>query len=173
MKNKIDKVSIILPYFRKKKFLNKSLNSALTQTYPNKEIIIIFDDHDEKELNFVKKIISKYENIKLINNKKNLGVSRSRNIGIASSTGKYIAFLDCDDFWIKNKLQLQIKFMKNKSINFSHTDYQIIDRNDNILGKMKIQKKLFYKDLLKSCDIGVFTQLGIILDTLIPYSRNS
>ena len=53
---------------------------------------------------------------------------RSRNIGIASSTGKYIAFLDCDDFWIKNKLQLQIKFMKNKNINFSPTDYQIIDK---------------------------------------------
>ena len=166
MKNKIDKVSIILPYFRKKKFLNKSLNSALTQTYPNKEIIIIFDDHNENELNFVKKIISKYENIKLINNKKNLGVSRSRNIGIASSTGKYIAFLDCDDFWIKNKLQLQIKFMKNKSINFSHTDYQIIDRNDNILGKMKIQKKLFYKDLLKSCDIGLSTV--IIKKKILP-----
>ena len=65
MKNKIDKVSIILPYFRKKKFLNKSLNSALTQTYPNKEIIIIFDDHNENELNFVKKIISKYEKYKI------------------------------------------------------------------------------------------------------------
>ena len=45
----------------------------------------------------------------------------------------------------KNKLQLQIKFMKNKSINFSHTDYQIIDRNDNILGKMKIQKNCSIK----------------------------
>ena len=154
---KIDKVSIILPYFKKKKFFKKCLNSVMRQKYSNKEIIIIFDDDDLQELSYIKNVISKHKNIKLINNRKNLGVAKSRNIGIAFSRGKYIAFLDCDDFWVKNKLRLQIEFMKNKNINFSHTDYQIIDKDDNPLGKMIIKKNLFYNDLLRSCDIGLST----------------
>ena len=166
MKKEADKVSIILPYYKKKKFFNKCLNSALNQSYSNKEVIIIFDDDDIQELKFIKSSILKYKNIKLINNKKNLGVSKSRNKGIASSKGKYIAFLDCDDFWKKNKLKFQIQLMKKKNINFSHTDYEIIDKNDNILGKMKIQKRISYKGLLKSCDIGLSTV--IVKKNILP-----
>lgn len=166
MKNKIDKISVILPYYKKKKYFNKCLNSAINQTYSNKEIIIIFDDNEIKELNFIKNKISKFRNIKLIVNNKNLGVSRSRNIGISSSRGKYIAFLDSDDLWKKNKLELQMKFMKKENINFSHTDYEIIDKNDNPSGKMIIKKKLSYKNLLKSCDIGLSTV--IVKKSILP-----
>ncbi len=157
MKNKIDKVSIILPYYKKKKFFAESLKSAINQTYPNKEIIVIFDDNDLSELDFVKNKISKHRNIKLINNNENFGASKSRNIGIALSNGKYIAFLDCDDLWSKNKLKLQIEFMKKKNISFSHTNYEIIDKDDCNIGKMIIKKKLSHKSLLKSCDIGLST----------------
>ena len=56
--------------------------------------------------------------------------------------------------------------MKKKNINFSHTDYEIIDKNDNRLGKMEIQKKIFYTDLLKSCDIGLSTV--IVKKNILP-----
>ena len=115
-----DKVTVILPYYKKKIFFTKSFISAINQTYKNTEIIIIYDDKNKKDLKFIKETISNYKNTRLIINSKNLGVSKSRNKGISLAKGKYIAFLDSDDVWKKNKLELQINFMKKKKLIF-HT----------------------------------------------------
>jgi glycosyltransferase involved in cell wall biosynthesis len=101
------KVSIIMPYFNKSSFFEEAYHSVLNQNYSNIEIIIIYDDHNLTELSFVKKIINNRKNTILIINKKNYGVGFSRNIGINRSKGFYIAFLDCDDVWKKNKLRNQ------------------------------------------------------------------
>ena len=150
-------VSIIIPYFKKKKYFLKSFFSAYNQSFKNKEIIIIYDDEDKDELDFVKKSIHRFKNIKLIINKKNLGVGISRNKGIKLSKGKYIAFLDSDDIWHKNKLRKQINFMKNKNVGISHTTYEKIDENGVKIGKYIAKKKLSYQQLLNSCDIGLST----------------
>ena len=105
------KVSIIIPYYRKKFFFRSTFRSITSQSYKNYEIIIIYDDPDLSELNFIKKIINKKKNIRILINKKNLGVARSRNKGIKNSKGDYIAFIDSDDIWVKNKLKEQI-FLK-------------------------------------------------------------
>lgn len=156
MKNK-NKVTIILPYFKKKKFFKKSINSVFAQTYKDTEIIVVYDDEIQDELPFVKNLLNKKKNIKLIVNKKNIGVGKSRNKALKISKGEYIAFLDCDDFWNKNKLKSQINFMKKNNLLFSHTNYFIINETGKKIGKMNIEKKLTYQDLLKSCDIGLST----------------
>ena len=150
-------VSVIMPYYKKKLFFKKSLESVLLQKYQNIEIIIIYDDNDINELNYIKKIIGKNSKIKLLLNKKNYGVSYSRNLGIKHAKGEYIAFLDCDDYWHKSKLIAQLKFMKKNQCNFSFTSYSIIDENNNITGKWKAKKKIEYKDLKFTCDIGLST----------------
>jgi glycosyltransferase involved in cell wall biosynthesis len=93
-------------------------------------IIIIFDDDNKDDLYFIKDLIKNNKKIKLIINSKNLGVGKSRNIGIKFSTGSYVSFLDSDDCWHKNKLKYQYKFMKKNNYNFSHTAYLIIDENN-------------------------------------------
>tara|TARA_B100000795_G_C22781430_1_gene432497 strand:+ start:1103 stop:1858 length:756 start_codon:yes stop_codon:yes gene_type:complete len=148
-------VSIIMPYFKKKRYFKKSINSALNQTYKNFEILIIYDDDNKKDLNYVMSFKKIDERIKVLVNPRNLGAGYSRNKGIENSKGHYIAFLDCDDYWYKNKLKKQITFMNNKKLDISHTGYDVIDDKDNIIGKMQIQKKLTYSDLLKSCDVGL------------------
>ena len=150
-------VSVIIPYHKKKFYFEKTINSILNQKYKNFEIILIYDDNNLEELDFLKKIKKNFKNIKLIINKKNIGAGLSRNKGILLSRGTYIAFCDADDIWKKNKLNLQIKFMRKYNLNFSHTNYFIIDKNEKKIGKFKVKSKIEYQDLLKSCDIGLST----------------
>ena len=150
-------VSVIMPYFKKKKFFKKAYFSALNQKIKNLEIIIIYDDEDCAEINYVKKIINKRKNTILIINKKNLGVAASRNIGIYKSKGYYISFLDCDDVWKPNKLKYQINYMKKNNLDISYTSYSVINEFGRKLYNVDIKNKITYKDLLKSCDIGLTT----------------
>ena len=155
----MDLISVIMPFYKKREYFKQSLLSVINQTYQNIEIIIIFDDNYNSDIEFIQKFLDLDKRIKLIDNKKNLGVATSRNKGIEISKGDYVAFLDCDDYWDKNKLEKQYNFMCNNKILFSHTTYQIINTKNEIIGKNVIKKQLSYKDLINSCDIGLSTVL--------------
>ena len=153
----MDLVSVIIPYYKKRKFILETLDSVVNQSYKNLEIIIIYDDVNKTDLDFIKKITKKDNRIKIIENDKKMGAGRSRNIGIYQSKGKYIAFLDADDIWHLDKLKKQIDFMKQYKYSISHTSYSIINENKDILGK-RVAKNFFkLSELLKSCDIGTST----------------
>ena len=94
--------------------MKQSIESVLNQTYSNFEIIIIYDDTDIEDLNYINEIKKLDKRIKIIQNQKNIGAGYSRNIGMSESRGDYIAFLDCDDCWQKEKLSKQLKFMQEK-----------------------------------------------------------
>ena len=150
-------VSVIIPYYRKKQYISRALKSVTNQTYKKLEIIIIYDDSNKSDLKFIKYISSKDKRIKIFVNKKNLGAGLSRNVGIKKSKGKYIAFLDADDLWYKNKIDHQIKYMIKKGISFSQTSYSIINKQNIIISKRYAKDFLSFKDLIKSCDIGLST----------------
>ena len=150
-------ISIIIPYYKKKLFISKTLKTILNQSYKNFEIIIIYDDLDLFEFKYLNKISKKDKRIKIFKNKKNLGVSKSRNIGVKKSKGKYIAFIDADDLWKKNKLETQIQIMEKNKHMISHTEYEIINKDNNIIGYMPIKESLEYNKLIYSCDIGLST----------------
>ena len=115
-------VSVVIPYFKKKNYIENALNSVLSQTYNNLEIILIYDDESKIDLDLIKELSYRDKRIELIINSKNLGAGESRNIGVNSSNGEYCAFLDSDDTWHPQKIELQLNFMK---------------RNDHILIQMR------------------------------------
>ncbi len=154
MKKNIPYVSIIVTYYKKKLFFERTINSILNQTYKNFEVIVVYDDWDKSELNFVKEVLNKIPKYKIIVNKKNIGAGFSRNKGVHFAKGDYIAFCDADDLWHKNKLEIQISYMKKNKLNFSHTSYKIINYYGKIIGKFRIKNELNYQFLLRSCDIA-------------------
>ena len=99
-------VSIIIPYYKKKSYIEQTLKSILKQKYKYFEILIIYDDNSKKDLPFLKTLKKKDKRIKLFINKKNIGAGMSRNKGIKLSKGKYIAFIDADDLWHPQKLKI-------------------------------------------------------------------
>jgi len=152
----MDLVSIITPYYKKKKYIELTINSVLQQTYKNFELIIIYDDQNKEDLNLLKNLTKKDKRIKLYINKKNLGAGRSRNKGIKLCQGSLIAFLDADDLWTRNKLKKQIFFMKKNLFDISHTSYHIINSDNKIIGN-RLAKDMNHKLLLSSCNIGLST----------------
>ncbi len=131
---------------------------------------MIYDDEDQTDLQYINKLKLLDKRISIIINRKNLGAGFSRNKGINNSKGKYIAFIDADDIWKKNKLALQIEYMKKKNILISHTSYSIInEKNTQIIGTRIARDFYNIQDLLKSCDIGLST---VLLDRKI-FSVNS
>ena len=150
-------VSIIIPFYKKKKFIKNTIDSVANQTYRNYEVIFVYDDPNKEDFILVKKFLKKIKKKKIIFNKKNLGAGYSRNVGIKNSSGKFIAFLDADDIWNKNKLKTQLKFMKKKNSSFSFTSYNIIDQGNNKIQTVKAKNSLIYKNLIDSCDIGLST----------------
>jgi teichuronic acid biosynthesis glycosyltransferase TuaG len=146
-----------MPYYNKRNYVAQSINSILDQTYQNFEIIIVYDDVKKTDINFIKSISKIDKRIKVIYNKKNIGAGPSRNLAIKNSRGVYLAFLDCDDLWHKNKLKRQLQFMRKKKADFSHTSYDLIDANGIKLSKRIAKPGLNYENLIKSCDIGLST----------------
>ena len=163
-------VSVIMPYFKKKEYVEKSILSVINQSYKNLELIIIYDDESMDDFEYISKICNKFKNIKIIKNIKNLGAGESRNIGIKSATGDLVAFIDADDFWYEEKLEKQINFLKKNNYKFIFCNY--IKKSQNSEKEVVCKKKyLGYSNLLKSCDIGLSTVLietNLIKKNLFP-----
>jgi teichuronic acid biosynthesis glycosyltransferase TuaG len=149
-------ISIIMPYYRKIDTVNRSIKSVVNQTYKKFELIIIYDDNDLEEYYKIKNFIKNNKKIKLIKNKKNIGAGKSRNIGIKNCNGNIITFIDSDDTWHPQKLRKQLNFLDKNNYNFIFCGYKKILKKKSIKVTTK-SKYLDYKDLLKSCEIGLST----------------
>jgi teichuronic acid biosynthesis glycosyltransferase TuaG len=150
-------ISIIIPFYKKKDYIDQTVNSIFKQSYKNFELILIYDDPDKSDLKYVKKILKKIKRKKIIINSHNIGAGLSRNLGILKAKGRYISFIDGDDIWKKDKLKNQILFMLDKKLDFCFTSYSIINKKNTIIKFIKAKKYIDYKDLIKSCDIGLST----------------
>ena len=157
MKYKKNLISVIITYYKKKKFIKKTLNSILTQNYHSYEIIFVYDDSNKEDLKYIKKLLEQFGSKKIIINKKNLGVAKSRNLAINFCKGEFITFIDSDDIWKKNKLSYQIKFMKKNSSLISFTSYDLINEIGKFIKKNLVLIDPDYRTLSKSNFIGLST----------------
>lgn len=155
-------VSIITPSYNSSKFIEDCIKSVISQTYLEWEMIIVDDCSTDESKSLIKKYSKKDKRIKTFFLEENVGAAVARNIAIRESKGKYIAFLDSDDLWKKNKLEEQLCFMISNDISFSFTSYQPISENGfEKYSVVEVPKEIDYHSYLKNTIIGCLT---VIID---------
>ena len=158
---KEDLVSIIVPVYNVEAFIEETIKSVLNQTYKKWELILVNDKSNDKSADIISENYLQ-DNIRLINLEKNSGAAIARNVGIEEAKGKYIAFLDADDLWQKEKLEKQIKFAKKNNYDFTFTGYEFMNENGKKTGKIvNVPETLSYKQALKNT---VISTSGVILN---------
>lgn len=153
-------ISVIVPTYRRKpELISRAITSILSQTYSNIELIVVDDSPESfKNRKDVQNYLSRIgdDRISYIKHDINRGANKARNTGIEASNGEFIAFLDDDDEWLPEKLELQIEKFDNKNIALVYCQAVIIDEMDGsvrpILNQLK--KGKHYYDLLKQNFIG-------------------
>lgn len=149
-------VSVIMPNYNGEKYLSQSIQSVIDQTYTNWELLFVDDCSTDKSLDKVSSFGD--ERIKVFKNQENQGAAISRNVAINEAKGKWIAFLDSDDIWMPNKLEMQLSYMHNNDISFSFSDYEVIDEGNKVISTFKPRLDICtYKDILKHNHIGCLT----------------
>jgi teichuronic acid biosynthesis glycosyltransferase TuaG len=152
-----DLVSIITPSYNSSKFISQTIESVLSQTYQEWEMIIVDDASPDNANEIIVKYIKKDSRIKLAKLEKNSGPAVARNRATEEAKGKYIAFLDSDDIWLPNKLEKQIKFMNHNKLAVTYCSYKTIDESGGLINTRIVKNHITYQDMLKSNHIGNLT----------------
>ena len=154
MKEKQKLVSIILNCFNGEKYLKDALETVVNQTYNNWELVF----WDNKSNDGSKKMLELYGSKKFKYYRSNVHTPlyEARNSALRECKGEYIAFIDADDYWKKDKISKQLIFMKKKKSDISHTSYNIINESGKKISS-RIAKNQSFLKLIQSCDIGLST----------------
>lgn len=154
-------VSIVVPVYNAARVLDETISSVKDQSYKDTELILVDDGSCDESRQVIEKHLC--DRIKLLDNRFGKGAAGARNTGIDAATGRYIAFIDADDKWMRDKLSRQIAFMNEKDAAFSFTGYEFADEKCNGLGRIvRVPEKLTYKEALKNTTIFTST---VIFDT--------
>lgn len=147
------KVSVVIATYNGEKYICEQLDSILNQTYPVFEILIKDDCSIDHTISIVKRYQKKYPNIRLIENKKNIGVWTNFLEGFYLVTGEYIAYCDQDDIWLPNRIERMIPFMKGR--NMVYCNSSVCDEKGNILYSLR-EKTQFVTEIVSMFDLQVW-----------------
>lgn len=170
-------VSVIMPSFRSERHIESSIRSVLKQTYQNWELIVADGGSNDRTLDIVRKLVAFDRRIKLISNSRDDGPAHARAIAIRECRGQYVAFLDADDLWQKDKLTQQIKFMLKTGCKFTYTKYQkISDEGDLLSPTLSARKSYSYREAILFRGIGTLTvciSRELLSDNLISINNGN
>ena len=151
-------VSVITPVFNAEKYIKQMVESAINQSYPNIEIILVDDCSEDNSAKMIKELQKKYSNIIYHLQPKNMGAGVARNTALELATGRYVAFLDADDIWKTEKIARQIALMKSKKSPMSYTAIEIINENGLLVKeKRNVKEEINYNFLLHNTMIATST----------------
>lgn len=164
-------VSVIMPAHNAASTIKESIESVLSQTLPTWELLIVDDASTDSTDDIIQAYANQDSRIIVTTNDTNQGVAATRNVGIQQAKGEYLAFLDSDDLWLKEKLDKQVRFMKEKNSTISFTGTSYI----NSFGKassyiLQAVENFSYEDLLKH-NIMSCSSVMVRRDSMIHFPK--
>lgn len=133
-------VSVIMPVYNCEKYLDETIESIRNQTYDHFELIAVDDCSTDKSGQIIKQFSEIDKRIKYVKLRINSGAAIARNTAVQLANGEFLAFIDSDDLWKPDKLERQLAFMKENSISFCCTSYEIIDELGRLTGEIRVPK---------------------------------
>jgi glycosyltransferase involved in cell wall biosynthesis len=113
-----------MPSYNSERFIGKAIESVINQSYLNWELLIIDGLSSDKTREIVAEYANSHDRVRLIDNKDDQGPSQARSVGILASQGEYIAFIDSDDLWLTEKLEIQLDFLISNDFRFCFTQFK-------------------------------------------------
>ncbi|MBS4455868.1 glycosyltransferase family 2 protein [Tuanshanicoccus lijuaniae] len=151
-------VSIITPVYNAARFLDTMIESIVNQTYQDWELILVDDKSEDESIHIIEQWQAKDSRIRYIELAENSGAAVARNRAMAAARGRWIAFIDSDDFWAPDKLALQLSFMQMTKVAFSYTDFALVDEEGTVIkSQVHVPNRLDYDGLLKNTAIACST----------------
>lgn len=151
-------VSIIMPVFNAEAYVAAAIDSVLGQTYKHWELLAVDDGSEDSSAHILSQYARADARIQPIFLTQNHGVGYARNIGINKSRGRFLCFIDSDDIWISEKLQIQIDFMNKYSYAFTFSSYQLIKKNGDPLNRaVLVPQRITYAEALYKTAIWTTT----------------
>lgn len=152
-----DLISIVIPVYNAEKFIEETVESVVNQSYTEWELLLINDGSTDESGAVIEKLAKRYSRIKVFH-LKGEGAAKARNIGTENAKGRYLAFLDADDLWDKEKLRLELDFLREKNAAFVFTGYEFANQDGKGTGKIvRAPEILLYRQALKNTTIFTST----------------
>ncbi len=155
-----DLVSIVVPVYNVKPYIEQTIQSVLNQTYTNWELLLVENASTDGTLEVLQEYLATHpdDRIKFYHIPENIGAAAARNYGLQESKGRYITYLDSDDLWYSQKLEHQVAFMEQKNAAFSFTGYEFATADGVKTGKVvKVPETICYKEALRNTTIFTST----------------
>lgn len=153
-----DLVSIITPVYNAARFIGETIESVINQSYQNWELILVNDCSTDNSVQIIEEWMNQDSRVTLYQLSENGGAAVARNKGLELAKGEFIAFIDSDDYWHKEKLTKQICFMKENQYQFTYTNFNLISEDGIVIKEsVKIPTSLNYSGLLKNTSIACST----------------
>ena len=166
-------VSIITPVYNSEKYISTTIDSVITQTYENWELILIDDGSIDKSVEIINSYIKTDNRISLLRNENNSGPAISRNKGIKAAKGSYLTFIDADDIWMPSFLSISLNFVESNNYNFVFSSYKRVDEDlQSLYNDFIVPERVDYNSLLKTCPISCLTAFIKISSTGKYYMPN-
>lgn len=156
-------VSVIIPVYNASNYIDRTLNSVFSQTYKNIEIIIVDDCSTDDTAKIIKEYEKTHSEIIYYLQEKNMGAGYARNKALELAKGQYVAFLDSDDLWMRDKIQRQLKLMKNRNCVFCYAAIEMINEKDKVIKKKR--------NIKETCDYDYLLHNTIIATSSVLIDR--
>lgn len=155
-------VSIIVPVYNAEKYIEETIRHVVAQTYTDWELLLVVDGGRDRSA----QVIQEYKEaegenrLRLLVQEENQGAAKARNRGLQEARGRYIAYVDADDLWMPEKLELELQFMKEKQAAFVFSGYEFADQDGMRTGKVvHVPEQLDYRKALRNTTIFTSTVL--------------